>query len=519
MSQTFDAGKLIRQAEQLLEGREFFVNTVLERVREASNRFPHDGAIRTVQSVLERRAAGGHSLSTISQLEFQEIYNEISGLGRPEIFREALGDMLLVSAPEATTHYNEEFASSLRSSGTELDVADPNLTESLAGLFDDPSKLAQGSFIDNGRKGVELELRSLGFAQPSVEVATRNDRFVIYTAAIDSPSGRFAALIPAEIKLGSVLLPTVFVSGSQFLELTPDNLRAHAQMVASSGRQTHPQKILDTLTAAVEQTEAVQKLATASSDDFEASMAIPELLRPEIKEDPRPAELDLHVQAEVPQALEHFTEGMLRDVLAEAGLSFPPALVAQAKSIVSNELHTMGIACRKVAVASEFDGGVMVAANIAGPGGAKTIEVPIEIVNGRTLMPSVFTSGVHAKPFDEENLKSFAMNREEGQFSAIMSDKYGMSFKDLHNMAMKSAAYGKFVEVEESLAVISERFGDQFYKVAFNDLMGLLNIGFGEGEKPIDAMDKYMKEAMARARDYESNIKMSSNLMYLHPED
>lgn len=517
MSQNFDAGKLARMAEQLLEGREFFLNTVRERVREASNRFPHDGAIRTMQSVLEKRAEKGNSLATISQREFQDLYNDVNSLGSHEVFREALGDLLLERAPAATAHYNDEFARSVRGGDTEIDLVDPNLAESLAGLFDAPSKIAQGSFVDNGRKGVELELKSLGFDNPSVEIAARNDKFVIYSAAIDSTHGRFAALIPAEIKLGSVLMPTAFVSGNQFLELNAKNLYAHAQMVATTGKQAQAGKVLETLTAAVDQSE-VRKSAGVD-DDFNAALSVPELYRSEDESRYYPAELDLSVQAETPQELTHFTEGMLRDVLAEAGLSFAPELVTQAKSIVAGELKACGVPCSKVSIASEFDGGLVVAANLTGPGGTKTIEVPVEIVNNRPLMPSVFTSGAFAKPFDEDNLKSFAMNRDEGTFSAIMSDKYGMSFKELHNHTLKSAGYGNFVEVEEGLAVIADRFGDQFHKIAFDDLMGLLNVGFGEEEKPIDAVDKYMKEAMDKARDHEANIKMSSNLMYLHPED
>ena len=74
-------------------------------------------------------------------------------------------------------------------------------------------------------------------------------------------------------------------------------------------------------------------------------------------------------------------------------------------------------------------------------------------------------------------------------------------------------------QAEEALAVIAEEYGDVYHKIAMEDLMGLLNVGFGKEEKPVDAMDKYVQAALEKIRDKEANIKMTSNLMYLHPED
>lgn len=517
MSNNFDASKLVRMAEEFLEGREFFVSAVLERVREASNAFPHDGAIRTAQLVLEKKASREGSLATMSQNDFQRLYTDVSGLGNTEVFRELLGDLLRQDGPSAVAHYNNELASSLRSSGTEVDLVDPDLAESFAGLFDAPSNVVRGSFIDNGRKGVELELTSLGFLSPSVEVAAKNDQFVVYAAAIDSSNGRFAALVPAEIKMGTVLMPSVFVSGGHFVELNRSNLLSYAQEVAQVGAKDHPQKILEALTAAATQQDGMEKTASVQMDGNSIVLAAPSIYQAQIEDD-RPTELELTPEVvSMPQELEHLTEGMIRDVLVEAGLSFDAPVIASAKNVISSELQGMGIPYGKISVASEFDSGILISATLKGLGGAKTIDVPVEIVNGQPLMPSVFTSGVVAKPFEERELKAFAMG-SEGTFNAIMSDKYGMTFPELHKFALKNAAFGNFVEVEESLAVIAERFGDQYHKFAFDDLMGLLNAGFNE-EQPAESVDRYLKEAMDKARDQESNIKMSGNLLYLYPEE
>lgn len=506
-SPSFDASQLLRAAEQLLNGREFFLTTVLSRLNEAASAFPHDGAIRTAQRVIENKVKKGGSLATISQAEFQGIYDDVCGLGNKVAFREALGDLLLNKEFIQTAHENDSFARSLRGDETEVSIVNQDEVEKLAGLFDETSGPAKGSFVDNGRKGVELELEGMGFPSPNVEVAAKNDKFVLYVAGIDTNKGRISTLIPAEIKMGTVLMPSVFIGEDGFEGLTKENIGRYAQNAALTGKTHNPALILELMTEAdagidrgfkVEATENrgyYKNLGEISSDFFATS------------------------PVKTPASIEHLTDSMVRDALAEAGLSYPPQIVALAKAAVSEELSDFGVQCGKVVVASEFDGGLTLAATIYGTGGTKTIQIPVEIVNNKPLMPSVFTSGVVAQPFEKDALHKFAGSRTDGTFSAMYTDKFGMPFKDLHKFALKNAAYGNFVEVEETLAVIAERFGDSFHKIAFDDLMGLLNAGFAKEEKPLDTMERYIKEANEQAKTKEANIKMSSNFMYLNPED
>jgi hypothetical protein len=70
------------------------------------------------------------------------------------------------------------------------------------------------------------------------------------------------------------------------------------------------------------------------------------------------------------------------------------------------------------------------------------------------------------------------------------------------------------------LAVIQDKFGPEFHKTAFGDLMELIRVGFNSVEEsPVDAIDSYIKEAVTAASFKENNIKVSNSLMYLYPED
>lgn len=514
MSNT-DFSKLAKMAEEILTGKEFFVSSVLDRVREAQTYFPRDQAMRTAEEILKNRLNKQGSLATMTQMDFQRIFNDTANLGNRTAFREMLGDFLLVEAASATAHYNQEFTSGLRNSDSEIDIVNKDLAEELGSLFSAATSTQIGSFIDKGRCGLALELSSMGFTSP-VEVVGKTAEFVVYATEIPSTRGRIPAYFPAEIKLGSVLMPSVFVSGSEFKELSKDNLELHARSVAAGMKTVQAHEILSALTKSCETHSEFVKAA----DDGTMSIDItsPGLYHNSIESAPEMLSAEMPQMA-VPNELQHLTEGAIKDALIEAGLSFDRKTVTAAKNLVAAELRTMGIHLDNIAIASEFDGGIMIAAQLRGTGGNKTIEVPVEISHGRILMPSVFTSGTHVDSFDKNAIKSFANQKMEGVFNAAFSNKIGWTYKQLHNHALKSAAYGKYVEAEETLAVIAEEFGDEFHKSAFADLVDLLNVGIQDEEKPLDAMDKYMKEAMAKAADSENNIKMSSTLMYLYPED
>lgn len=516
-----DYRELASLANQLLDqinGKDFFVTAVLERVREASNHYPHDGAIRTMQFVLEKRAASQGTLGIISQAEFGELYSDVASMGNREAFKDSLGDLLPQSEQSKIANYNDAFIAGIRNSGTDLELTGPDSVEDLDGLFGDRQLLAaKGSFVDNGRKGLEIELASMGFKNPDVEVAARNEDFVIYSAGINSTAGRVSTYIPAEMKLGSVLLPSVFVSGDQFVDLTKENLLAHAQEVAGGKRSAAPHAILSTLAKLTGKQSAVKKMAEAG--DFDAAqipLTVPELYASPVEQEPF---FDVEQpKVAMPKELEHLTSGQVQEILVEAGLGYDRETVLAAKNVVATELKGFGVRCDKVSIASEFGGGLMVAANIVGIGGLKTIEVPVEIINGNTLAPSVFTAGALAQPFDKQTLLAFAADEGAGKFDPTKSSKYLMSFKDLHSLVLKNAAYGDFVEVEEGLAVIADQYGMEFHKVAHDDLIDLLTIGYAD-DQPAEQVDHYLKQARERAQDKENFIHVQSSAALLYPRD
>lgn len=517
-----DIAELGRAAEKLLNGKEFFIGTIADRLNKAASVYPHDQAIRTMEALIDKRFKQEGSLSIISQREFQELYNQVSGLGKAEAFKEELGDLLYDASVEKVAYYNEDHIKGLRGDGSMFDLVDQNKVSELSGIFENPEdSLGKSAFVESGRKGVRLELLSMGFDNPAVEVSAQDNNFVIFAAEVDTVSGRTPFLVPAEIKLGSVLLPSVFVSGNEFVDFTCENILRHASVVKGQKTAT-PNAVLETLNKL---SNKVSNVKTASLEDegkdavASTSLSSPGLYS-ELVEEPQAPDFSF-AQVDMPKQLEGLSNDFIRETLTEAGLSYNRDVVLNAKSMLSQELNGMGLTHDKVVIASEWQKGIIFATNIIGRNGKKTIEVPVEIVNEKVvLMPHSFASGTVVKAFNEENLVAFAHSKEEGGFDAFFSDKQEMTFNELYNESLRSAAFGDFVTVEENLAIIESRFGSQFHKMAFEDLMDLMRIGFNSDEKkPLDAIDAYIKEATTKIKDKEKQEKLSNSLLYLYPGD
>lgn len=513
MSQTVDLAALLSLANQVMSGKEYFVSTVLGRLDDAADTLPHDGAVRTAQRILQKRLEKEGSLATITQRQFSSLYDDVCALGNRTAFREMLGDLLITAAPEAVAHYNSEFTSGRRDTDDVLKLADDNMVGEFSSLWG--NELAStGSMVDNGRRALETEFTSFGFGSPAAEVVARSDEFVMFSIQADSPIGRFTAYVPAEIKQNTVLMPSVFASANGFSPLTKDNLLAYAGgLVDGTVKMASPQKIMAGLSAVADAGRPALAVKLASGDDVVVDS--PSLYQT-VSDYVTAPEANTH--QEYPKEMMGLFTNDMRDALVEAGLGFDKNIVITAKTIVSDQIKAAGLRVERISVESEFDGGLVVSAGVVGQAGKRTLQVPVEVISGQVLLPSVFMSGVVADAFTTEALRKFASTSDAGIFNAAFSNKSGWAYRDLYTHAIKSAAYGNFVEAEDAMAVIAEQYGPEFHRAAFRDLSDTLNAA-GESEPAVDAVERMIAEAGERARNAEDRIKMSSTLMYLIPED
>lgn len=513
-----DFKEILSIAEELTNGKEFLLGYVVDRLRKAASQFPQNQAIRTMEQVVTKRfnKAGG-SISIINQKQIQDIYNQVSGLGPTSQVRSTIDDLLLVQKPVVASHVNEQFIHGMRDHAEPLAMADEDhVNELKEALFQGKVEpTVKRAFLENGRRGVQIELESFGIQRPNVEIAAADSNFVIYAAEVNTRRGKVPFLIPAEIKQGSVLMPSVFVSGNNFVDLTASNVRtllAHADIKKTAT----PKAILDSLNRLTGKVSVATKVSTASDDAQLSCFAAPETFA-SIHSFGQP-----EAQAPVPQMpeeLKELSQSGIKETLVEAGLSYPRATVLAAKATLSNEIKLANLGHDKILVEAEFDGGIILSTNLISSGGKKRIDVPIEVENGKVCLPSRFTSGAFASPFSDKDLRAFASSSDGEQMSSMLTDKYDLTFTELHKLALNKAAYQDFVNATECLSVIHDKFGPEFYRVAHNDLMDLLRVGYATEEKTASSYDKFIQTASEKAKNKEEHIKLTANPMLFYPRD
>lgn len=520
MSNNLDLEKvreLAKQADTLLNGKEYFVGTIADRLNTTASKYPHDQAIRNMQLMVNDLFKKKGSLATISQREFQDMYDRLSGLGNATRFQEELGDLLYENRKSAVAHYNNDFVGGLRDSGSQLSFGSEEEVSEYQKLWDD-KVVVKKAFVNSGKTGLEIELESLGFVNPTVEVAASNDHFVIYAAEVSSKKGRVPFLIPAEIRSGAVLMPSVFVSGDTFADLTSSNISKYVSSFDQRSKLATPTAVLNTLNK-VANVDTVP--APSNEPDSFVQVDGPAFFVSHLGMDGVQEPLDIKApEVPMPKELVGLSESVIKDTLAEAGLSYTKDVVLAAKTMVANEIKCAGLTHDRIVVESEFDGGLTLATNVAGSGGKKRIEVPVCVSdNEQVLMPSAFISGAYAGSFNEEGLCSFASQIDGADFDPFLNDKYDMSFERLHQFAMKKAMLGNFIEATDALTIINEKYGSDCHKLAHDNLMNLLRVGYVEEEKPLTAMEKFIQEAADKVKNKDIAISTSNNPMLFYPQE
>lgn len=521
--------QFIELAESLCNGKDYLVGHVIDRLGRAANSVPHNQIIRTMESVFRKRASTHGLSSIVSQKEIQNVFDNVAGFGNTREAREFIEDLLLSQSAgdAAANHTNEAHVAAYRDSDTKWDMVDPNKVAEYSGIFqaDPGNNVIKKAHLENGRKAIESELCALGFGRPQVALSANDENFVVYAAELDTRNGKMSFLIPCEIKLGSAVMPSFFVSGSGFVDLTAENIRSHVSARHNISKSASPKAVIDTLNRIFKKESTGSSLQKSASVDDKIHFYTPEYFNHyAVSRADATESLPIEEKAPVPmmpKPLLGLTEGVINETLVEAGLSHPRETVLRAKAVLANELRVAGLRFDQVSVQSEFDHGIILSAIVSGKGGSKKIEVPLEIKGSKVFMPTQFISGTFADKFTEECLRSFA-NKEEsvGEFiDPKLHDKYDCSFVELHKMALNKAAFGDFIEATEALSVIHDKFGPALYSVAHNDLLSLLRAGYGKEEKPISAIDRFVSEASRKAADKENHIKINSTAMLFYPKE
>lgn len=437
-------------AERLTGGgdRDYAVNDVLSRI-DSAYAATRDAGLHTLRNAV---AAHGDGL-LIRQSDLRAMWDRVASMGRSEVVREHLGDLLGDEGPA-----NPVRRTQMLGPGGDLDISVDSAGR-YAGLWGSPG---MQKFADAGLRSISAELSDYGI-QPELRFAAQDDRFVVYAARVEDGGRESTFLIPAEVRSGAVLLPSVFY-GNGFAEFNQSNINrwiAGGHKTASTGVA-----LIDHLNnlagPAVPSVDAGDwKVTPDSGSVVDLGSALSPVL----------------ANAEVPESLDDKARQMggaeFERIFVEATLKCGLTAVAAAKRVVSVGLSQAGVRHGDVSVEKEIDGGLLLGTHIRSAGGTRYISVPVELNGQSALMPSIFQGGNGVHTWDECALKSFAAG-DGVDFHASASNLSGRTFGELYRIAIANSNNGNLAGAEEALAVILAQYGDDHHRQTLQDMTSLI---------------------------------------------
>lgn len=493
MTNELDIHQLLQAAENALNaqtvGKEFMLNDVCRQTRAAYEKFPEDPVIRQVAFTIERMADKSSPGATISQADISNIYNDLVRLSGNSKFRDVLGHLLKEDRAKFTSHNSDYIRMSrvdAEGSGISTDdMVDNNLVNALQSAFD--GSMEHLKAYDNkkalaGKKYVELELKSLGFKDPNVEVMGGNHQTLVYAAHIDTRNGRVSVAIPINLaENGQLLLPSTFVADDHLEPLASHNLQHFVDKKGEardfsipktadvleavgilSGKHQHPEDEFNNLAGLFGESETPVSLNT------------PSLYVDKKYEEPQ-ADIDTTPNAQMPKELAHLAKDFEDDVL-EAASAFGKQAISTGKRMVASELKAAGFKNTQVRFGSESGNSVVYLATIGTSKGPADIEVPVEMVSTASdaftpLFPKYFAYNGLVEDFIPSKLQRFAVNLSTPSTdSKIYQTAFAyMTLPELKNQLLAAASKNDYVSAEAVLGQIGERFSMEDHKNAIAD--------------------------------------------------
>lgn len=475
--------ELKRRAEALLSqmecGKEYIVAHVSRRLEKAAADHPQDAVIRAVAGVLDNMSRQNPN-RLISQGELDQIYNQLVGLDSSGTrFREVLGDLLLSQKP-ASAAPNPKYAEARRDPLEEaITETEPALVKELGAMFDFANSHYDPKCAAAARDKVGLELHSMGVHGARVRIAGGNSRHLVFAADMDTNRGAVRVYIPMEASGDK--LPSVFVAGDRFTELTPTNLQAHLSQATAKGSKLPDVpailKSLDVLTMQSKPAASkaqVEKIASMlPTENGSQALSAPGLFA-SLPDGKGIGEIEIP-RSPVPEPLRALASEVEESVL-EAAVGYPQLAVRLAKRMLLGELAALGFKGSQVRIAAPTTDGFICEATLNTPRGKVNIDVPIEMHNNQPLMPAVFAQGDKVEEFNEANLKAMLVREPETVNIAVRRDSnlLGMSYHDLKDALVRNAAAGDLKACDEVMEAIAEQFDQETFRNALLDYQKVL---------------------------------------------
>ncbi len=433
------AAQAKKALDKIENGKTFSSSYVLSRLEKAAENNSGDALICHMRDVIQKTAS---SKSFITQKEIGELYDKMYGLsGGRTNFRKEAGDLL--PAHHAILSTEAKGASSRIPYEKELNplYGDSDFSKELAGVFSLDKKASFTALSDNTVKKAEkfakLQLNSVGCTPQEVKAIKTNQHFVLCNASVDTSDFTQVNIpIPVQVTNGIPALPSHFIQGEDLVKLNKENIYVFIKDKNNFTKKAAKNKFSD----------------QRSVREFKADTPV------------------------VPASLEKYAN--LEDDLVAAASNFSRDQIKVATNVVAAELAGFGIPNPQVRVFSSDSKILTLAADLPTPKGRVILEIPVDMPNGRPVIPNMFR--VEGKLFnlDESGLSSIlAEARSDDSINKVSRDVVEMSrlsYSQLLDRMIDGVSTGNYKQAEDALSVIGDKFEGGQYLAAFDKFSKLL---------------------------------------------
>ena len=442
MKELYSIAKKAKEALRAIDGnKEYPSFYLLDRLEKASRSNPGDQLISNMRDVVRKMSSNNEF---ISRDVIGKIYDDMYGLsGGVTSFRDVLGDLL--PSRDSMAGSNKSYARNRvdGTAGSDINAGEglEDLTEAFSSLFSLSSAPTPGLYGDDLLRKAERvtlsQLKSVGFEPQTVKSVKNNGHYVLCVASYNENNLKQVNVsIPVRVDGGSVSIPDSIISCGEVVPLNKDNLYLHIKDVAN-----HKDRV------------GVSKF---SSERTISSY----------REDP----------VVVPASLEKYAD--LESDLVSASSIFSRDEIVLANRVVSAELASMGVNNPQVRVSSSNSKEIIFNANISTGARSAVVGIPVEIHNGRPILPSMFASGASVYAFDDAGFRKFMSDMlskdKSEEFSRDGGPMSKMSYHELMDSMLKGVSTKDYKLAEDALIVIQSNYTSGHYKSALDKFSMML---------------------------------------------
>ncbi len=474
----------LKAQEQLKNGKTFLASYVVERFEKVAEANPNDQLVGNMRDVFVKKAK---TQPFFSQKEITESYDHLLGLaGGHTSFRDNLSDFLLENRKitEKVSKGSEIRKEEYDNKNLESIYKDTPLSNAFSEFFfgKESSFGLYNKISDNTvEKVVSNQLKSVGCTPSEIKVLNKNEHFSLCAAVYSTNSlKKVSVYIPVQNKDGIVQIPENFIQDEKLVPITRDNIALAIK------EQEYKSKDFD-------------------SKKFSEQRSLDEMVKAPKKE-PAPF-------------LKELVD--LENVFVAASNKFSADQIKLASSVLSFELAKMKVPYSNIKIAGSTQSELLFDVFIPTNHGNGVIQVPVEVHNGKPLIPSKFAAIVTENSdqstfdFNKSGFDKFYMVMSEGTVNVKTArQKDGMNlmgYPELKMTIVEGVSKKDYKSAEDALSIIQDKFGPEKFKVALEEFSTMLK----QSSSSIDSKrQELIKEAIRR----KELIKIPTTIEYYSPK-